>query len=185
MKTRRENKNFWIRKLRWILRKRRHIAPIVFLGFSRVNRENGSKPTKIHHCHVIFHVVRFWKNENVRLYSIDAAILCFECVCCLPAQHISFVGGRIDVQKRTAEYVLEVLEFTRSYCEETSSSQAKFRVKPGRTRSWWDTFVSSIVLSEETHSHRSRDYRKVFLHTVKRYTRKAIFVTVVLNSVLV
>ena len=125
MKTRRENKNIWIQKQRWILQKQRHIAPIVFLGFSRVNSKNGSKPGKIHHCHVIFHVVQSWKTENGCLYSINAAVLRFACVCCLPAQHVSFVGGRIDVQKRTAEDVFGGLEFTRSYCEETSSSQAK------------------------------------------------------------
>ena len=72
-----------------------------------------------------FHVVRFLKTKKGRLYSIHAAVVRFECVCCLPAQHVSFVGGRIDVQERTAEYVLGVLEFTWSYREETSSSQAK------------------------------------------------------------
>ena len=65
------------------------------------------------------------KIENGCLYSVKAAVFRFECVCCLPAQHVSVVGGRIDVQKRTAEYVLGVLEFTRSCREEMSSSQAK------------------------------------------------------------
>ena len=68
---------------------------------------------------MIFDVVRFRKTENGRLYSVDAAVLHFECVCCLPAQHVYFVGRTIDVQKRTAEYVLRGLEFTQSYCEET------------------------------------------------------------------
>ena len=61
----------------------------------------------------------------------------------------------------------------------------RFWVKPGRTRSWWDSFVSNIVPPEENHSHRSQDYRRIVLRTVKRYTRKAIFVTIFLNSVLV
>ena len=56
---------------------------------------------------------------------VDAAVLRFECVCYLPAQDVSFVGYRIDIQKNMAEYAIGVLEFARSYREETLSSQAK------------------------------------------------------------
>ena len=60
----------------------------------------------------------------------------------------------------------------------------RFWVKPGRTRSWWDSFVSNIVPPED-HSHWSWDYQSIFLCTVKQYTRKAIFIIVFLNSILV
>ena len=70
MKTQTEKKNFWIRKQRWIFRKQRYIANIIFLGFSRVNSENGSKPAKIHHCLRDFYMVQSWKTGNGRLYSI-------------------------------------------------------------------------------------------------------------------
>ena len=60
----------------------------------------------------------------------------------------------------------------------------RFWVKPGRTRSWWGSCVSNILPPEENQSQRSRDYRRIVLHTVKRYTRKTIFVTIFLNSVL-